>query len=382
MKLEKERGALSPLCGLTSFMLLGLTCIAGCRSTRETPSAQLEAGTSQMELGDAGAPPPDGGQPYLYQPPDPSVCDATLDTEHGWLCALQPSRLDSAARDIFAEGELTDETLGFGYHVIAFPHVGAEPVGVYVHFTGSFGRPYHQGSGRFLSRLLLDEAMAAGFVVLQPAYHNRFAVNSPRECRGAIDVDNCAGLVRQEKLTGEDLSDVTEVPVADAIEPRIRALASYLDSVGFEAPVPLVTSGEVQWQRLRLGGHSQGSGHALYISKYFGSEHTCLLGGAYDVPDSVPMAPRQVIADWYLDDSAMIDRAQLRALLSVDDDNYREFVIAYDVLGLEEGLHWSSFSAPSYTDSDGESVNGHSAVVQDPAFRSQRHEACFSDSSR
>ena len=116
----------------------------------------------------------------------------------------------------------------------------------------------------------------------------------------------------------------------------------------------------------------------MYITKYWDSKHTCLLGGPYDVPDRVPAIPREQIADWFLDESKVVDLSKIRALTSADDANYAEFVLAYGVLNLQEGVHWESFTAASYTDREGETVNGHSAVVQDPSFKQQRYEACFS----
>ena len=37
----------------------------------------------------------DTGEDFVYQQPDSSICDATLDLESGFLCAIRPSRLDS-----------------------------------------------------------------------------------------------------------------------------------------------------------------------------------------------------------------------------------------------------------------------------------------------
>ncbi|MEC7983592.1 MAG: hypothetical protein VX278_00430, partial [Myxococcota bacterium] len=292
----------------------------------------------------------DTDEAYVYQPPSPAICDDMLETENGYLCAVRPSRLDEQARDIFASGELGDENLGFGYHAMAFPSAGTTIKGVYIHFTGSMGRPYHPRSQKFPSQQLLDEAMAAGFITLQIAYHNRYAVNSDRECIGSSDVDNCAGLVRYEKITGEDVSSVVDVPLADSIIQRIRTLVSYCNEEGFEFPVRMTADGVIQWTTLRLGGHSQGAGHALYITKYWDAAHACLLGGGYDVPDAVPSIPLEGIADWYIDASVAVDISKIRALVAVDDSSYDAFLRGYDQLGLEEGVHWASFGPAAYTD--------------------------------
>ena len=320
----------------------------------------------------------DSGWTYAYQPPDPSICDDSLALGAGTLCALRPSRLDSAARDQFGAGNAGDKNLGFGYHVVAFPKGDASIRGVYVHFTGSLGRPYRPGSKTFPSQTLLEEAMGAGYIIVQVAYHNRFPVNSKQECGGATDVDNCAGLVRLEKITGEDKTNVVDVPLADSITQRFRKVVSYLEGQGFTFPVVMVSDGEVAWQNLRVGGHSQGAGHALYVTKYWDSLHTCLFGGPYDVPDKIPALPQEGVADWFLDASQSVDLNKVRALVAEDDANYGDFLKVFKLLGFKEGVHWRSFSAASYKDRAGETVDGHTAVVKDPAFKQQRAITCFS----
>ena len=93
---------------------------------------------------------------FVYEPPDPAACDDTLTMDKGWLCAIQPSRLDPGARDEYSNGSLADKNLGFGYHVVAFPNSDHAIQGVYVHLTGSMGRPYHPASKRFPSETLLQ----------------------------------------------------------------------------------------------------------------------------------------------------------------------------------------------------------------------------------
>lgn len=322
----------------------------------------------------------DGGTNPGYVAPAKTICDATEDVSGGYLCALQPSRLDLAARDIYGNGTISDQTLGFGYHAIAFPGSGASINGIYVHLTGSFGRPYNQSSGSFPSKTLLTEGIDAGYIVIQLAYHNRFAVNGMTECGGSTDVDNCAGLVRNEKITGNDVTTIVDTPLADSIEQRMLKLAEYFDAQAYQLPLALVTGSQVNWNSLRIGGHSQGSGHALYIGKYMGAAHICLLGGSYDIADTVPIVPAENIADWILDNSVTFELTKIRAVLSVDDASYAEFVNAYDVIELTENQHWKSFSAANYFDVDGNSITGHAAAVHDPAFSALRNTACFSDS--
>jgi len=60
-------------------------------------------------------------QPYQYQQPGLDFCVATESTGVGQLCAIKPSQIDPAARDIYAAGSLADKNLGFGYHATPSP---------------------------------------------------------------------------------------------------------------------------------------------------------------------------------------------------------------------------------------------------------------------
>ena len=317
---------------------------------------------------------------YVYQQPSAAICDTSTSANGGLICAIQPSRLDANTRDSYGNGNAGDPILGFGYHVVAFPPSTTDIKGVYVHLTGSYGRPYNQFSDAFGNGPFLDEAMTAGFITIQLAYHNRFSVNID-ECGDIanLGIDNCSGDVRMEKIIGTDVSSVVDVPIADGIEFRLETLVDYLETQGFEFPFDVVTNGSINWPSLSVGGHSQGATHALYLSKYFFAGHACLLAGGYDIPDTVPTIPSEGVADWLLDSSVAVDTANIRAFVSIDDNSYNTFVAAYAVLGLVQDVHYREISGAPYSDADGASISGHGAVLNDPRYTAQRLEACFSD---
>ena len=316
-----------------------------------------------------------------YQQPDNIICDANSIVSNGLLCAIQPSRLDSASRDVYGNTTTGDSLLGFGYHVVAFPNTGTEIKGINIHLTGSYGRPYNQFSDKFGSSLFLNESLGAGYINIQLAYNNRFSINFD-ECGGDaanFNVDNCSGDVRKEKIIGEDVSIKTDTPVADSIEFRLLKLVEHLKSEGIVFPLEIVTNGVINWNLLRVSGHSQGATHALYLSKYFSANHACLLAGGYDVADTVPTVPPENIADWLLDNSVQIDISKVTALVSTDDDSYAAFIRAYNHLGLVKGVHYEEFSDAPYANESGTSITGHGATALDPRFNNLRVEACFSD---
>ncbi len=317
--------------------------------------------------------------PQTYQQPDSSICDANIFIGNGLLCAIQPSRLDPSSRDVFGSANAQDFVLGFGYHVIAFPETGTEIKGINIHITGSYGRPYNQFSDDFTSSLYLNESLEAGFITIQLAYNNRYSINFD-ECGGdpsLLAIDNCAGDVRLEKITGEDVSIATDTPVADSIEYRLLKVAELLKDEAIILPFAITTNDLINWDSLYVSGHSQGAIHALYLGKYFSAFHVCMIAGGYDIPDLVPAAPPEFIADWFLDDSESINLARTRAVFSVDDDSYNSFIQGYDVLGLVEGIHYEVFSGAPYFNQSGEEITGHSAALQDPRFSQLRIEACF-----
>ena len=324
-------------------------------------------------------PPPD--PPAGYQQPGASICDASLALSSGLLCAIAPSRLDAGSRDVYSNGTLADLRLGFGYHAIAFPPTGTDIKGVYIHLTGSYGRPYNQNTDDFGSGTFLEESLSSGYIVIQLAYNNRFSINFD-ECgadAATLSIDNCSGDVRMEKIVGVDLSAVTDTPLEDSIEFRLMKIVTYLESENVSFPFEIVSSGVVNWQLLRVGGHSQGATHALYLGKYFFASSVCILAGGYDIPDTVPSVPAENMADWLLDDSVILDIDKVRAVTAVDDDNYNSFIRAYVQLGMIKDIHYREFSGAPYFDASGGATSGHGAAIADPRYAGLRAEACFSD---
>ncbi|MDH5740156.1 MAG: hypothetical protein OEY77_07520 [Nitrospira sp.] len=333
-----------------AFVILGMMIFSSC------------SGKSIMTAESASA----------YSPPNRSMCDRVLQLRRGFLCAIRPSKIDPSARDSFGTAG-PDANVGLGYHVVAFPNRAINPQHVHVHLGGSGGRPFNPNSSEFGARTFLEESLTSGFIVIQPAYHNRSRINGSVECGGNPDVDNCAGRVREEKIFGTDLSNVVDVPLADSIAQRLITIVSYLKNSGFEFPVEFTTDSSVDWTKLNIGGHSQGSGHALYIGKTFGAHHVCIIGGIHDVPDNIPPVPVRNLADWLIDPSFSMSKTQIKGFLTQEDENYAKFSRTLNFLG----IGFSDVSSPPYVDWDNSPVNGHGGSIKDPRFSAQRAEACF-----
>ena len=82
--------------------------------------------------------------------------------------------------------------------------------------------------------------------------------------------DSTVENVLNEYLTGENTSTKVNVTKPNSFENRILKMIRYMDSV---YPTEnwkrfLTASGnDLQWQKFSVGGHSQGSDHAMFMSK-------------------------------------------------------------------------------------------------------------------
>ena len=145
-------------------MLLALSLFS-CTADKTTDdidtSALEETGTPETDVDETGV----IEDSYTYSVPNLAICDDVAETDFGSLCAIQPSRLDVNARDVFSENSPGDRTLGFGYHVVAFPKADTDIKGL---------RTLYRKYGTITitqwylsSATILDEAMQSGLITIQ-----------------------------------------------------------------------------------------------------------------------------------------------------------------------------------------------------------------------
>ncbi|WP_029414957.1 BPSS1187 family protein [Brevundimonas bacteroides] len=102
-------------------------------------------------------------------------------------------------------------------------------------------------------------------------------------CAPSPDPD-CAGKARREILTGADLSPVVSVNRDDSIIGRLEDLIRHLDrTFPTEGWGRVLASGQLDWSRITMAGHSQGAGHAAYLGKLFSLDRTVMFSGPSDV---------------------------------------------------------------------------------------------------
>ena len=111
---------------------------------------------------------------------------------------------------------------------------------------------------------------------------------------------SCTYWVRYENATGDDVSDNINVNHANSIQNRIIKLLEYLHlhnpTQGWNM---YINNGELVWNKIIFGGHSQGSGQAGFFSK----EHDIAKGLFFSSPgDTHPISQTELPpAPWSLE---------------------------------------------------------------------------------
>lgn len=298
-----------------------------------------------------------------------SFCVNTKQVTNGQLCAIQPSKVDSRTKDAS-----TTSSQGFGYHVVATPQ--GTPKGLWVHFGGSYGRPFY-GRSSYTNEVWLGELLGQGYMVVQTAYDNAKNIASDTCSQSAPGAgrDNCAGEVVEEIITGVDKSPYRGTDQWNSVDHRLSSLLTYLKTNGVSLPIGIDPQ-VLNWSTMRVSGHSQGASVAYWIAKNRGVKFGCFLAGPFDPPDPVNLGPDK-IADWFTVGPYLTPVAQMGAFLAVQDTFYKYFVTAYGVIGLVRDREWFEVDLPPYTDGKGNGIDGHAAAVGDPLLKPQRAKACF-----
>jgi len=124
--------------------------------------------------------------------------------------------------------------------------------------------PGTTGSPQFY-KLIVKKAASLGYHAIGLMYPN----NSDLYTASAASTDNTQfGKCRQEIFDGTDQTNGVNVNNANCIQTRLRDLLIYLntnDSIHNWSQ--FLSNNEIDWSKIIIAGHSQGGGHALYISK-------------------------------------------------------------------------------------------------------------------
>ena len=362
--------------GLAIGLVLGAAIALACCTSGDSASTGSVTGTATGSTGTETT-------PLIV---NLGFCDDVVTMHHGRLCAVQPSKTDASITDSNGTGA------GFGYHLVGVPADGNQIRGVWVHFIGSYGRPYDQADGTVSSQAWFDEVLAKNYLLVVVAYENSKSINGDIcTCSSGAkgcQVDNCAGDARREILEGVDHSSLVSVSASDGADNRLRKLAGYLKANSLTLPEGLDES-KIDWSQMMVSGHSQGAGHAYYLAKNTGVKGACFLSGPFDSADMVgTTAP---IADWFLTPSQLDAANDMGAVVATTDPFYKEFVGAWsNYMGLLQDQQWFQYPTDSTTVLTGYDGNPldptnpndvHGSTVGAMELGTLRAKACFTSAA-
>jgi hypothetical protein len=128
-----------------------------------------------------------------------------------------------------------------------------------------------------------------GYHAIALAYPNADAVAVL--CAGATDTA-CTAKVREEMLTGVNLSTKVTVAAKDAIETRLQKLLTYLNTTYPSEGWGAYLSGtSINWSMISAIGHSQGAGHVAYLAKLHSLYRATMISGVADKTAAGAVAP-------------------------------------------------------------------------------------------
>lgn len=164
----------------------------------------------------------------------------------------------------------------------AAPPAGAPKGKLFVFLPSTAGTP----SGY---TFILREAALHGYSAIGLDYVNALPVDLA--CSQGPD-PYCWGDYRDEVVTSRNTSRYIDVPPADALEQRLSDLLVYLSAhypaEGWRAF--LTANKTPDWQKIAMGGHSQGGGDALFTAKIHQLAKVCTFDDPVDSNGFVHMA--------------------------------------------------------------------------------------------
>jgi len=148
------------------------------------------------------------------------------------------------------------------------------------------------------TQLLLQAAANNGLHTIGLAYPNDVVIGAA--CLGSAASD-CWANAREEIRTGTNTTTLVSVNAANAIEQRLLRALQYLQQTQPDRGWAqyLDATGAVRWDKVRVGGHSQGGGHAAYLANKRALDRACLLSSPADFDES-----RQQPSPWLSSASA------------------------------------------------------------------------------
>lgn len=155
---------------------------------------------------------------------------------------------------------------------------------LFLFFPGTGGAP-------FLYREILKEAARLGYHAIGLSYTTAESINEDI-CGGTTDT-TCHSRARYEIFDGTDRHDSLSVDTNNCIQHRTIKLLQYLQGqYPSENWAQYFTGDSITWSKIIVSGHSQGGGHAGFISKIREVDRVVMFAAT----DRIPLLQRD--ADW------------------------------------------------------------------------------------
>jgi hypothetical protein len=148
-------------------------------------------------------------------------------------------------------------------------------------------------------------------------------------CTNNTDL-TCFENVRREIIEGLDYSPEISIQQNEAIYNRIKKLLSYL-STNYPSEnwsQYLNESGEVNWEKVIVSGHSQGGGHAALMGKLFPLKRVLCFSSPKDWNNTIDNVP-----PWVGSENWAMDKSNVFVFNHLLDEHEQQLVI-WDSLGL------------------------------------------------
>ncbi len=134
---------------------------------------------------------------------------------------------------------------------------------------------------------LLAMAAYTGYRTIGLSYDNTTMLETA--CGNAC---GCYGAARREVVTGAAVSPAVSVALGDSVVDRLYRLAAHLDATypteGWDQILSrddndgVPESTDIDWDGIVISGHSQGAGHAMFVSKLDALDGIVIFDGAND----------------------------------------------------------------------------------------------------
>jgi dienelactone hydrolase len=309
---------------MTNLRPFALVAVIACGTASSAPPVAEPTPTTATDVDAAAEATPDGGAEAgqrMDAAPDGSRLATCSPTEATCSGTLDPTELGvgiTAVRSVTSNKD--------GRHYYCYPNDPRTVLGRFVlHIVGT-------GSDPQVDIAVSRRMCALGFVVLAPMYVN------DKDARSVCGADAaCFEGFRREIVQGGDSIPGVAVDVANSILNRVSTMAAKLSGTEpayaqFTALRSAIASGD--FSKIVLSGHSQGSGHALYLGREYAAERIVLLAGP---SDRVP-TPSNAVATWIAGFAvrSKTPSARLFGFVSEDDgiQGFDNIANTWDTLGM------------------------------------------------